>query len=154
MLCLKRITESGMRFLGIVRLTSEQKKRLDQMNKDYEETFGQRGGKKDAVPSPGYARVNLSPSQRPPRSPIISPGRIASRLNPKEYGPAPVPTTKSTSLDSTASPRAVEPKSFTETAPCFWAMPKICSRLDFTNCCLLISGISLILGEITIPSGL
>jgi hypothetical protein len=57
MFCLKRTPGWVTRFWGIVRLTPEQKKRLDQMNKDYEETFGPKNIKKDAAPSPNVLNL-------------------------------------------------------------------------------------------------
>lgn len=61
MFCLKGIPDLVMCFLGIIRLTPEQRKRLDQMNKDYEEVFDQIGEKKDAVQSPNV--INLKSSR-------------------------------------------------------------------------------------------
>jgi hypothetical protein len=54
---LKYIKEMILNFLGIVSLTREQRKRLDQMNKDYEETFGQKGGPKNAVRAPNVLNL-------------------------------------------------------------------------------------------------
>jgi hypothetical protein len=64
---LKQITDWLTRFLGIVKLTPEQKKRIDQMAKDYEQTFGQKSAQRPAAPNeelqgPQVLRISIDRS--------------------------------------------------------------------------------------------
>ena len=54
---LQQIKDSAMRFLGIVRLTPEQKKLLEEMDKDYEKTLGQKKRQQKST-SPSNQTIN------------------------------------------------------------------------------------------------